>query len=310
VYVLGVDGGGTKTTARVLESRSGTSSSGSLLCVLGSGHSSGSNPLSVGWESAQRAIETAVAEAVEAAGVRPDRAVLAVAGCATPAARDRLAAWATKAKVADDVQVVPDTAPLLAAVASGEAAIGLIAGTGSSTVVRRPDGSTEVVGGWGYLIDDAGSGYALGRDALRHAARHDDAGDGPNSLTQALLAAAGVARPPELKGIVYGASDPRRRVAEFAPLVVLLAEREDALALEIVQSNTASLAELAVHAAARLGSSKLPAVFLGGGLACRSPFYRRRLLEELCAHGWEQKSVLLAPDAASACGLIALRSGG
>lgn len=306
-FVLGVDGGGTKTTARVLE----VGPSGGT-CVVGTGYAGGSNPLSVGWRGAEDAIRAAVSAAIEESGARPEAGVLAIAGCASPGARERLLAWARGERLAERLEVVPDTAPLLADVPAGTSAIGLIAGTGSAAVLRHPDGSTELLGGWGYLIDDAGSGYALGRDALRHAARRADARQATDRLSDALLRAAEECAPVEqvgpsrLKGLVYGSDDPRAAIARLAPIVVRLAEGGEAAADAILAVNASGLVELAAFAAARVGAGARPMVLLAGGLAQGSATYRERIVAGLAAAGWARSLVRLAPDAACACGRMAL----
>ncbi|WP_231934561.1 N-acetylglucosamine kinase [Botrimarina colliarenosi] len=302
--MLGVDGGGAKTSARLLS----VGPSGRL-CLLGSGLAGGSNPLSVGWDAAQSAIGQAIAAATEQAGAAPDAAVLAIAGCASPSARERLDAWAQTQGFAPRLAVVPDTEPLLATVPAGESAIGLIAGTGTAALVRRTDGTTEVVGGWGYLIDDAGSGYAVGRDALRHVALRADRGEPADALTEALLLHAGVGSPPELKGALYGAADPRGWAARLAPMVLGLAASGDPIAIQIATENAAALAALARHTALRVGPDDRPRVRLAGGLAVGSPLYRSGVIEQLVAAGWAPSQVTLAGDAACACGQLAARLG-
>ena len=50
----------------------------------------------------------------------------------------------------------------------------LIAGTGSICCGVDGNGRFARVGGWGHLIDDGGSGYAIGRDALALTVRGED----------------------------------------------------------------------------------------------------------------------------------------
>lgn len=301
-HVLGVDGGGTKTTARVLEV-----GPHGRLCLLASGHAGGSNPLSVGWDASEAAVASAVKAATDAAGVPIDAAVIAVAGCGAPAARERLEEWAIRRAFASRTQVVPDTEPLLADAPPGEAAIGLIAGTGSAALVRRPDGSTELVGGWGYLVDDAGSGYTIGRDALRHVAQRWDRGAPADALTGAVLEHAGVAEPLALKGALYGGPDPRSWAAKLARVVLGLAESGEPVATQIAADNAAALTRLATYAALRIGSSDPPRIALAGGVALGSSYYRHLLVEQLIAAGWRREQIALSADAACACGLLAAR---
>lgn len=301
--MLGIDGGGSKTRARVLEA-----GSDGFLCLLGSGEASGSNPFSVGWEAAQTAIDTAVRDALDQAGRgAPDAAVLAVAGCATDEARERLLAWAESRALATRVAVAPDTEPVLAEVRPGEAAIGLIAGTGSAALLRRGDGSTEMIGGWGYLIDDGGSGYTLGRDALRHAASLADAAADPDALTRAVMIHAGVDRSERLKQALYGDADPRGWAARLAPVVLRLAEEGDPAAAAIVARGAQALSVLVKLATERLSEPREPRLFLAGGLLVGSRHYRRRVVELLEADGWRSGRITLAPDAASGCGRLALK---
>jgi glucosamine kinase len=52
----------------------------------------------------------------------------------------------------------------------------LIAGTGSIALARRRDGSMVRAGGWGPAFSDEGGGFWIGREAIRHALRANDAG--------------------------------------------------------------------------------------------------------------------------------------
>lgn len=300
--VLGVDGGGTKTLARVLQA-----GPAGQLCVLGTGVAAGCNPFSVGWESAEQAIDTAVQSALAEAGKgAPAAAVLAVAGCASEGARNRLHEWASGRSFASRVAVVPDTDPVLADAPPGAPALGLIAGTGSAVLLRRAGGQTELVGGWGYLIDDGGSGYALGRDALRHAASQADANTSLDALTEAVIEHAGVDKPQRLKQSLYGDDDPRGWAARLAPVVLRLAEAGDPAAAAIAARGAQALSVLVKLATERLGESDQPRLFTAGGLLAGSRYYRRRVIELLVADGWNAGCITLAPDAACGCARLAL----
>lgn len=296
-YVLGVDGGGTKTHARLCQV-----GPGGCLCLVHAGHAGGSNPYSVGWEAAQQNLRSAIAEATSA--VEVDSAVLAVAGCGSLEARDRLAAWANVQNFAKRVRVVSDTEPVLAETPRGETAIGLIAGTGSVALARSSDGQTEVVGGWGYLIDDGGSGYAIGRDALRAVAAAADTSDSPTLFARAVLEAAGVTKAVQLKAKLYGAADPRAWTAGLAPAVLQRAGQGDAEAESIVDAAASALTRLAVNTAKHL-DSKRPPIQLAGGVIQRSTFYRTRVVERLVDAGWDRSQIAPAPDAACVCAHLA-----
>lgn len=65
---------------------------------------------------------------------------------------------------------------LIAAFGTNTDGIVVCAGTGSVAVVRR-DGVVHVVGGHGFLIDDGGSAYDIGRSLVAAALRDRDRGD-------------------------------------------------------------------------------------------------------------------------------------
>lgn len=86
-----------------------------------------------------------------------------------------------------------------------------MAGTGAICCGRDGAGNRTRVGGYGYLIDDGGSGYALGRDILTAVVRAAD-GRGPaTALTQAVFAALGVRSVGEIITWLYA---PRHRGQE------------------------------------------------------------------------------------------------
>ena len=62
----------------------------------------------------------------------------------------------------------------------------LVCGTGSSLFVRRAGEKLRHIGGKGYLIDTGGSGFELGREALRAALRAFDGRGQPTVLTELL----------------------------------------------------------------------------------------------------------------------------
>ena len=120
------------------------------------------------------------------------------------------------------------------------------AGTGAVCVARRGERMVKV-DGWGSLLGDAGSGFAIGRAGLDAALR---AADGRGEPT-ALLAAAErrFAPVPELAEHVYGAPVPTRAIAGFAVDVGHAATEGDPAAGRILRE---AAEELALSASAAL----------------------------------------------------------
>ena len=157
-----------------------------------------------------------------------------------------------------------------------------IAGTGSIVLARTEEGATRRVGGWGYLLGDEGSGYALGQAGLRAVADVFDGG--PATRLQALLAHRhGLDTPAALKQRVYRAAWPLQQVA---PLVIEAAEGGDAVAARLVGEATQALAQQVARLAGDAGPLT-PRVALLGGLA-HEAYYYRAFAEALAAAlpGW------------------------
>ena len=75
----------------------------------------------------------------------------------------------------------------------GKPGISLVAGTGSICCGRNAEGDTLRAGGWGHLIGDEGSGYAIGRDVIKAVSHLWDGYGAPTCLAELLAeqAAAG-----------------------------------------------------------------------------------------------------------------------
>ena len=127
-------------------------------------------------------------------------------------------------------------------------------------------------GGHGYLIDDAGGGYWIGREALRRVLRVADESGGPagGALATAIYANLGGSDWPTIRRTVYDGG--RSRVAALTPLVALAAARGDQDAMAVLAGAGSELARLAGIVCGRLGQV-LP-VQWGRGGACGPPLLK------------------------------------
>ena len=167
---------------------------------------------------------------------------------------------------AEQVLVTHDALPVLAAGTPDGVGVAVISGTGSLAFGRNAAGQTARAGGWGYLIGDEGSGYAIARQALQAAARAWD-GRGPQTaLSERLLAELGLAQPSELVHAVYGRQQDRHWLAGLARVAVEAADAGDPIACRIIDEAAADLAAMCVAVAKQLGFSLRPrAAVLGVG---------------------------------------------
>ena len=131
--------------------------------------------------------------------------------------------------------------------------------------------------GWGHLIDDGGSGYAIGRDALALTVRGEDGRAPRGALHDTVLRRTGAA---DARGIVeftyHGAS--KAEVAALAAEVLRLAAQGDAQSAAILRREAEEL-RIMVSAFARELAIVQPRVALMGGLLAEENIYR----ETVCA---------------------------
>ena len=278
--VVGVDGGGTKTVAWLatidpIDAR-----------VLGRGHSGPSNPQSVGFDKAFRSIDSALSAAFSDANLERGTVAalcLAVAGTGRPNDRATFANWATEKQLAKLVTVVNDADAVLAAGTLDGCGVALVCGTGSFCFGRNQEGRTARAGGWGYLLGDEGSGYAIAINALRAAARAGD-GRGPQTeLLDRLLARFNLKSAEQL--IPYTdqyLTENRAEVASLADTVFAAAESSDLVAVALVDQAANELADLVASVAEKLGfeAEAIP-LAMTGGVLCNSPMLQERMLATL-----------------------------
>jgi glucosamine kinase len=157
---------------------------------------------------------------------------------------------------------------------------GAVVAAGTGTVVLARDGARWAqVDGWGSLLGDAGSGFAIGRAGLDAALRDYDGRPGSAALREAAERRFGDLG--KLPNRIHGSDSPSREVSVFAPEVARLAAAGEAVAIEILAAAGTDLAASAAAALGRILASGAPAsvscvgsVF-GAGAALREPFARQ-----------------------------------
>src|SRR5258707_1931131 len=158
-YILGFDGGGTKTECVLMNSADQ---------VLARTYAGASNPSRIGVESAARAVEQSAQLALGALGL-PRSVITAVgaglAGTAKPDMKERMRGALQKCFPGAAVTILTDFEAALAAAGEGPAIV-LIVGTGSAAFGRNVEGEITRAGGYGPSSSDQGSAYDIGRRAI------------------------------------------------------------------------------------------------------------------------------------------------
>jgi len=287
---LGVDGGGSKTIAIIVDEQGRE---------RGRGQSGCSNRSSVGFERAVKQIQAAVEAAAAAAGCQfPLRAAwFGLAG--VDRAGDDSIFHPHLRSLARRVHVTNDAELILSAL-DNAAGVALIAGTGSVALGRDMRGNSARAGGWGYLIGDEGSGYELGRLALQVAVRAAD-GRGPaTALLNHIIQYWSLDKADAIIEEVYSAGD-TARIARLSGIVFKAARAGDAVARELVEraANELVLAALAVSRRLDFAGNPLP-LALGGGLLVHEEDFRAQVLRLLGARRPLGQVAIVAEPALSA----------
>ncbi|WP_306863951.1 N-acetylglucosamine kinase [Arthrobacter bambusae] len=187
------------------------------------------------------------------------------------------------------VTVVHDSRLLLAA-GGASTGVAVIAGTGSAAWGKNAQGEEARAGGWGFLLGDEGSGYWLGREAVRHSLRRMNKGLDPDGLTAALLESCGVDDPNKLIALFHSEDTDRRYWAQRASAVIETAREGLEISRQLLDQAGRDLAELAAQAVRQLG---LPGpVILGGGLGMNVEPLQSAFRTGLAAHGITDVRVL------------------
>ncbi len=278
--ILGIDAGGTKTLARLARLRPDGTCQPLAQATAGPANWN-SNP-----QQARRHLEQALEQLLRQAELPPgqiDSACLAVAGAGRPEQQEELHRWAHEHAVAQRVLVVHDAAAVLAAGGTGQLqGVAVIAGTGSLVWGRDAAGREARALGWGPLLGDPGSGYALATEALRHAARELDQQGRPDSLlTREVLHHLGIGTLGELIRTLSQGENSPRRVARLAPVVLEAARNGCPAACRIGSSQAAELAQAVLCVLRQLDPGPEPLLALGGGVLVHCAWYRRQFLRAL-----------------------------
>jgi N-acetylglucosamine kinase-like BadF-type ATPase len=262
-YVLGFDGGGTKTEC-VLMDETGK--------VLARARSGASNPFRTGIEAAAAAAMEAAEKAIAASGLSTtDIADVAGAfagasvGGALGELRSRLKEKFPKAK---SVFIATDLSMALAA--TGEVpSLVVIAGTGSAVIGRNLTGELQRDGGLGPMLGDPGSAYDIGRKAVVSALRAWLSGEN-SYLGKEILALFGC-NWIELQAQIR--TDADNIFSKIFPIVSQAANGGDATAQTLLREAAEDLAEMCTRVITAL-NLRNDSFFLAktGGVFDRSPF--------------------------------------
>jgi len=249
-YFLGIDGGGTKT-ALMLADEEGR--------ILRTHRADACNPVDIGMENAQRILKDAIFEVCRGIPLSSVCMFAGIAGGSSGDTKERLYSFFKQFGFAA-FENDSDNRSIIAAGLGDADGITVILGTGFCVYTQK-GGKHHRIGGWGYLIDDGGSGYNLGRDALHaYFSAYDGTGE-KTLLTEEIdrIRAGGVEG---LITYVYG--NGKKAVASMTPAVIAAHRRGDTVATAILERNMEEAARVIACASREFDGASVPVILAGG----------------------------------------------
>lgn len=249
-HYIGVDGGSTCTVLRVAD-REGKE----LLHLTGSALNINGNTETAVYANLNalfHEVGNFVSPAADCLGV-----CIGAAGVSNTRAASLLRRFFEDYGYQGPLKITGDQHTALRGAISGESGAILIAGTGSICYGRK--GTREHrVGGFGHLIDDEGSGYAIARDIFAAVCRSHD-GRGPKTLLSQALESFNLHTPGDIVSFLYAPSTTKRDIADYSRLIDPAYAQHDAAAEDIAGKAADALAHMALtmHRAINLAGCEL-----------------------------------------------------
>ena len=253
-FVIGVDGGGSKTIAAAV------SMDGTVLAVQ---KGNGINYHNIGMEKARENLFGIVSSLEKECGAECTALSIGSAALEDTASEKEVRAFAGTLFRADRIIMESDAYMALIGLTQGKPGMIVICGTGSMLVMGG-EKKQSIMGGWGHLLGDPASGYAIALAGLRAAVRAWEGTARPTSLADKATRFFNLSENRQLTEKIYAPDFGVDGIAKFAPMVFEAAEEGDEEANAIL---CAQMDEIAAEAAALLRQdAQVRLVGLYGGI--------------------------------------------
>jgi len=282
-YVLGVDGGGSKTTVQIADAKGK---------ILAEGAYDSSSFKSVGIKKAIENLNTAVFDAVK--NLRGIENVYFISSCFGFAGNDseedvkkyEEIVFNEKLKVHLDQKktiICNDTRLGLEIGSESKSKIILIAGTGSNCVGVNEEGKQAGSSGWDYILADEGSGYETGLKALKAVMKAYDGRGEETLLSRTILEELNLKRVPDLVNWAYSDSvSSKGKIAALAKTVCITAEMGDKKSINILAEEAEEATISVITVAKKLGfkNKEFVLIIVGSLFKCKK-YFKNVLVDRL-----------------------------
>jgi N-acetylglucosamine kinase-like BadF-type ATPase len=299
LHVLGIDAGGTKTVCLLADDAG---------AVLAEARAGGANLQASGELAVEKILHEVMEEALGDRAIVPAAICLGIAGVDRPDDFAVVRAIMKRIGYKARVLVVNDALVALEAGAPAQPGVVIISGTGSICYGRNGSGEAARSGGWGYVLGDEGSGYWIGRAALRAVLRQADRRGPDTALTPMLLEHFGVAQPQGLIHQIYHSNLKPAAIGALARSVQIAFGEGDAVAIGILRGAANELESSALSVARRLKLVGQPFMFLlAGGIFRAVPWLQEELERRLPVAAPRSEVRLLSVEPAAGAVALALQ---
>ena len=257
MYIIGIDGGGTKTIG-ILATRTGQH--------LAQVQSGPANYHVVGEAKTQAVLEGIIKKLYEEAGIPPTsdvRFCLGMAGLGRPADREVIGRICDELGICQNRILTHDAHIALVGGTQKQEGVIVISGTGAIAYGINADGQEARASGWGYLLGDEGGGYDIALKGLRATVRATDGRGDRTELTHRILDKLELNEPSELIRWVHAAG--RDTIAQLAEIVFDIARTTDKVAERIVDEAADELVCAATSVIEQLKFTEPFDIVLSGG---------------------------------------------
>lgn len=257
-YVIGVDGGGSKTIAVAANYE------GEVIAIARSGPS---NYQTIGVAAARESIAACLKGILTRVGPEAEcrAAFYALAGADRPADFAVIESFLAPLNPAPRWKIENDALAALALVSEDGTGVVVVCGTGTNCIGIDPQGNRVQIGGLGRIFGDRAGGTEIATLAYAAAVRSEDGRGRPTILASLLRQHLGLAHLEDLADKLF-ASPCRFNLATLVPVVFKAAEAGDEVAQEILRETGKELGISALAALRRLfpKEAKVKVVLTGG----------------------------------------------
>lgn len=253
-FYLGIDGGGTKTEFALADSN------GNIIRKLFLGTS---NPSDIGIKASFEILKSGILEICKDYQKSSISVYAGLAGGSTSGIAEQIRQFLNTFGFAN-VDHGSDAKNAIVAGLGNKDGIAVIMGTGS-VVFAQHESVQHRIGGYGYMLGDAGSGFALGCDAILAALQFEDGSGEPTCIWEIVKKRCNRDTVLEKLGDFYEGG--KRVIAQYASCIFEACEKEDRIAHSILRRNLEAVAQNIRGAAKKLPYSHFPIpVVLCGGI--------------------------------------------